>query len=252
MTQADKARLLTTLEKAPGPSPWYWKTFPRPTGASGQRFAWSYHGNAGPLAYLVTLALEQQPDKPRVALNSYCTPFSIPPHGLGIWCPESRAVQAGNPYFRVLFLDPDQLVPFSLAEVAGWFKQSNDRIYAVTPPIAEFEVSSVLPAGTHKLDFPKEFHTLDELILVGARPASGPDDAASAILLLYPNVGLVEVLPQKWFTAKQTDIGYQWITRVTRDPETHRLIGDGIRVGSFLLEENGCELAGWIEKQIPI
>ena len=41
------------------------------------------------------------------------------------------------------------LKPFPLGEVAGWFKQSNERVYAATAPLAEFEVSCALPPGTH-------------------------------------------------------------------------------------------------------
>ena len=36
--------------------------------------------------------------------------------------------------------DPDQLKSFSLAEIAGWFKHSSDRIYSATAPFADFEV----------------------------------------------------------------------------------------------------------------
>jgi hypothetical protein len=74
------------------------------------------------------------------------------------------------------------------------------------------------------------------------------DDPAFALFVFYPHAGLVEVLPQKWFTAAQYDLGYQWITRAARDPESHRIVGDGIRIGSFLLEEDGCRLERWLQK----
>jgi hypothetical protein len=57
----------------------------------------------------------------------------------------------------------------------------------------------------------------------------------------------VTVLPQNWFTANKFDIGYQWITRVSRDPATGRIIGGGIRIGSFELTENGMGLERWLE-----
>ena len=56
----------------------------------------------GPVAHLVTLGLEQEPDKVRLALNTYCRPFLLPPHFLGIWCPEGRNI-------RIACFDPDQL-----------------------------------------------------------------------------------------------------------------------------------------------
>src|SRR5206468_2424337 len=97
---------LAVLQNAPGPSPWYWKAFPTLRGHSGQRFVWTYHGNEGELAYLVTLGLEQEPSTARLALNTFCTPFAIRPDRLGIWCPEPGAL-------RILCFDLDKLAGFS-------------------------------------------------------------------------------------------------------------------------------------------
>ena len=70
-------------------------------------------------------------------------PFPVPPHFVGIWCPEGRNI-------RLTCFDPDQLKAFDLAEVAGWFKPSADRIYSATPPIADFEVPLTLPQACTK------------------------------------------------------------------------------------------------------
>ena len=111
--------------------------------------------------------MEQEPDKPRLALNTYCRPFFVPPSHLGIWCPEGRSI-------RIVCFDPDQLKAFDFAEIAGWFKQSSERIYSATEPIADFEVALGLAAGMHKIEVPAELQTVDELIipdqLSGERP----------------------------------------------------------------------------------
>jgi hypothetical protein len=242
MAETSTARLKELLQHTVGPTPWYWKTFPAFNSASGQRFVWTHHGNQGPLAYLVSLSLEQEPDKPRLALNTYCRPFFVPPSRLGIWCPEGGSI-------RFVCFDPDQLKAFDFAEIAGWFKQSSERIYAVTPPIADFEPLT-LGALTHNIEVPPELQTVDELIVPTSYPAKSDDDPAFALYVFYLRAGLVEVLPQKWFTAAQYDVGYQWITRAARDPESQRIFGEGFRMGSFLLEEDGCRLERWIEKTI--
>ena len=236
---ADKR--LTLLEKAPGPSPWYWKSFPEVRGASGQRYAWTYHGSEGELAYLATLSLEQEPSTARLALNTYCLPFPVPPDRLGIWCPEPGGL-------RILCFDPDQLAAFSLGEIVGWFKQSNDRIYSTTPPLAEFEVSSSLAEGMHPIDIPQEFRSLDELLLSGHRPSRTRADAACNIYVVYPQAGLVEVLPQRWFTASEYEIGRQWIARLVRDPFSHGIVGECVRTGKFLLNTDGRDIAEWLER----
>jgi hypothetical protein len=85
MAEISTSRLKLALQHTIGPTPWYWKTFPGFSSAAGQRFTWTHHGSEGPLGYVVTLALQQEPDKPRLALNTYCRPFFVPPSHLGIW-----------------------------------------------------------------------------------------------------------------------------------------------------------------------
>jgi hypothetical protein len=241
MSEINPPLLGQILSKTIGPSPWYWKTFPYLTSASGQRFAWTHQGSEGPLGYVITLALKQEPNKPRLALNTYCRPFFVPPAHLGVWCPEGRSL-------RLTCFDPDSLKGFELAEIAGWFKQSPDRIYARTEPIADFDVPLTLAAGTHKIDVPQEVATVEELIVPTSYKAMSCDDPAFALFVFYPHAGLVEVLPQKWFTAAQYRVGEQWITRAARDPQSHRIFGECHGVGTFLLEEDGCRVERWLEK----
>jgi hypothetical protein len=244
MADMSATRLQDVLAYTIGPTPWYWQTFPAITSVAGQRFAWSHQGEEGPVGYVVTLGLEQEPGKPRLALNSYCRPFFVAPSYLGIWCPEGRAL-------RITCFDPDRLKAFDLAELAGWFKQSSDRIYAHTAPIAEFEVPLNLAAGTHKIDVPPEFAAVEELIVPTSYRAMSNDDPAFALFVFYLHAGLVDVLPQKWFTAAQYQVGQQWITRAARDQESHRIIGECHGVGTFLLDEDGCRLERWLHKIDP-
>src|SRR5246127_1463421 len=242
MSEISTNRLREILAHTIGPTPWYWRTFPAITSVARQRFDWTYHGDEGPTGYLVTLGLEQEPDKPRLALNTYCRPFFVAPSHLGIWCPEGRRL-------RFTCFDPDTLKAFEIAELVGWFKQSSDRIYAKTGPVGDFEVPLDLAPGIHKIDVPPEFAMVEELIVPTSYKAMSNDDPAFALFVFYLHAGLVEVLPQKWFTQAQYDLGYQWITRAARDRESHRLIGDGIRVGTFLLQEDGCRLDRWLENR---
>jgi len=229
------------LERTVGPTPWYWQTFPRFTSLSGQRFVWTHHGEQGPVGFLVSLALEKEPEKPRLALNTYCRPFLVPPHFLGIWCPEGRNI-------RLACFDPDQLKAFDLAEVAGWFKSSSDRIYAASMPMADFEVPLTLGPGTHKIEVPAELAAVDELIAPTSYKAMSMDDPAFALFVFYLQAGLVEVLPQKWFTAAQYQVGRQWIPRAAREAASQRIFGECFGVGTFLLEEDGSRLAEWVDR----
>ncbi len=238
--EINSSRLRENLARTVGPSPWYWKTFPV-IDSPDRRFVWSHHGDEGALAHLVTLNVDGEPEKPLLALNTYCRPFAISSSRLGVWCPEGR-------HIRLVCFDSALLKPFDLAEIAGWFKQSSDRIYATTAPIAEFEIPLAMPAGMHNIEVPAEFRTVDELIVPTSYPAKSNDDPAFALYILYLQAGLVEVLPQKWFTRSQYEIGKHWITKAVRDLESPRIFGECFGIGNFLLEADGCRIERWIDK----
>jgi len=101
----------------------------------------------------------------------------------------------------------------------------------------------------HKIDVPAELAVVDELIVPTSYKAMSNDEPAFALFVFYLQAGLVEVLPQKWFTAAQYQVGKQWISRVGRDEESHRIFGECVGAGSFLLEEDGCRIAEWMERK---
>ncbi len=241
MAEINTSRLRELISKSVGPAPWQWQTFPQIVLADGRKLAWTHHGEQGALAYVVTLSLASEPDKAVLGLNTYCRPFAISESRLGVWCPEGRSI-------RLMAFDCNQLKAFDLAEIAGWFKQSGDRVYAATAPVAEFDTPLALPAGMHNLEVPVELRTLDELIVPISYPAATDDDPAFALYVFYMQAGLVEVLPQKWFTRSQYEVGKQWITKAVRDVESHRIVGECFGSGKFLLQEDGCRLDRWIEK----
>jgi hypothetical protein len=241
MSELTAARARSLLARTIGPAPWYWNTFPAFLSLAGQRFVWSHQGEQGALSHVVSLSLAQELETPRLALNSYCRPFLVPPSILGVWCPEGRSL-------RVMCFDPDTLKAFDFAAIAGWFKQSSERVYAATAPIAELEIPLALGPGMHKIDVPPELSSVGELIAPNTCKAMSADDPAFALWAFYLHAGMVEVLPQKWFTAAQYNVGPQWITRAARDPESQRIFGECFGVGTFVLQEDGCRLERWLER----
>jgi len=209
-------------------------------GASGRRYRWTYHGEQEAVASLVTLSPRDEPSSTRLALNYYCWPFLLPQGRLGLWCNEHR-------YIRLLAFDLDGLAAFPLHDIAGWFNKSQERVYAATAPLAEMELPWDLPAGVQAVAVPEEFRGVEELLIVSSYAGANKEEPACALLVLRPAAGTVEVLPQKWFTTGKYDLGYQWITRVARDPATGRIVGEGIRMGKFELNEDGTDVARWLE-----
>jgi len=90
------------------------------------------------------------------------------------------------------------------------------------------------------------FHPVDEVLAPCNYKAPAQSDPALAILMVYPQAGLVEVLPQNWITQETYDVANHWITRAARDPETHRIIGELSKAGIFELAENGRDFSRWL------
>jgi len=134
-----------------------------------QKFVWTYHGDSGDLAYLVTLSLEQEPENPAPGaehvLRSIFDRAEL-----------ARNLVSGTSGLRVMCFDPDQLAAFPIEEIVGWFKQSNDRVYARTAPAAEFEVGRPLSGRHAQARNPEAFHTVDEVVAVGSYPARTRED----------------------------------------------------------------------------
>ena len=128
-------------------------------------------------------------------------------------------------------------------------RKTRKIIFLWEKPVSQIIVSQSLKAGEYGIAIPKEFKPTDEIIIVDSY--DGEKDLAYAIYLINPDTETVKILPQKWFTSEAGfDLGYQWITRVTRGPYSKKLFGDGIRIGTFELTEDGCNLARWIKRKV--
>jgi hypothetical protein len=227
------------VQATTGPAPWFWETFPEVRGGGPRHYRWRFHGQEAGLSFLVTLHGEGEPEKPRLALNTYCRPFLIDEGKLGVWCPEGRML-------RFVCFEPDRMQTFGFEEIAGWFSASSERMYAATAPLAEFTMSLELPPGTHALEVPECFRTVDELLAPSSYKALARSDPAFAIFVVYLQAGLVEVLPQNWIHGETYDVARHWITRAARDPQTHRIVGELSRAGVFELAENGRDFSRWL------
>ncbi len=229
------------ISKAIGPSPWYYQTFPEIKAKSGRVFSWLFHGTEGEQAYLVSFGRKEEVKKTLI-LNTYVRPFIIHSPLLGIWFHDDNDL-----YFHCY--DPDIMTEFSLSEIPSGFKESKNQLFSLSKPIAQFKINKFIEEGEHKIDVPKDF-SIEEILIIGPYQDFKISDVIYAVYSIYPKIGKVIVYPQKWFTHEEFDTGYQWITRVLRDPETNRIIGDGIRIGSFELTADCCNLERWLNKKV--
>ena len=188
MARIDASRApKNSLSRLIGPAPWYWKTFPAFQLTSGQRFVWTHHGTEGPVAHLVTLGLEQEPDKIRLALNTYCRPFS------GTAEFSRHLVPGGTQHPADVFRSRSTEKPSIWPKLRAG--SSNPPI-ASTPPRLRLPTSNSSDLSTgHAQDRSSGgVRKVDELIVPTSYKAMSNDDPAFALFVFYLQAGLVEVL----------------------------------------------------------
>lgn len=133
----------------------------------------------------------------------------------------------------------DALEPIPLRDTA-WPERN-----VVRRPALEHVRLPRLSAGVHEGHTPRTHVDIDELLVLAAVPSRDDDDPALAIYAWEPARGTVTVLPQRWLTPATHDLGYEWVTQVVRNPSTGRIVGDGIRLGTFELDDDGTRVRTW-------
>jgi hypothetical protein len=114
---------------------------------------------------------------------------------------------------------------------------------------ATAEISAAYTAGKHHLSLPAAFTHVPEFFIVTDNPTlpKVQETASSCVYAVDPAKQSIEVLPQDWFNEGKLDYGYQWITCVTRDATTRRLLVSGVRIDNFILDETGRR----VEQRLP-
>jgi hypothetical protein len=224
-------RLQRLLDGTVGPAPWYWKTF-APLAAGSATYSWRRIGGD----YVVVLERTAMA-APVLALGFYARPIPANPGFVLVWRPERRALRISIFEIAELSALPEDAWPTEQPRGA------ERRVVSRTSPVEEIVIPEGLGAGTHRHDRYRSHFAddLDEVLLLGDGPSGSP--AATSIYAWRPGEGQVEVLPQDWFTDDDFDLGYEWITRVARDPRSGRIVGDGARIADFVLAEDGRTLA---------
>jgi hypothetical protein len=230
----DLESLRQLISQAPGPSPWYYgpqRVFPSDVGLLG----WKQLPREGS-------ALVDTQGNYRLILSFYCYAMPISRSCILIW------YEAGGPSrplvgIEIFLLEISDLTPFE-KKIAGARMPRTQGPKAIFSgqPVASVMVPASLKVGLNRFVFPAPFKTLPEILVLGSNASITGTGMKQSIYCLRPNDGDVEVLPQDWFNLGNFDFGYQWITKVARDPHSGRICGTGIRLKSFILDESGRQV----------
>lgn len=155
-----------------------------------------------------------------------------------VWHQATRRDEPQSSPVSFALFDPAALAPLDL-------ESAHERIEAGEPRVlgGDPEVAFCLPTDVIGLPLPAKIPLpLDELLLwchsSGAGELSGVPGGDTALMVVEPRSDSYALHAQAWFNKPSTDFGYQWLTRVARQRLTGRVMGDGIRVGRFVLDRS--------------
>jgi hypothetical protein len=148
-------------------------------------------------------------------------------------------------------LDVARLQPIGDLRAAASLLGKSRRFYAEGGMIAEFAIPTDLDDGVHEVLIPSEFSSCGELLVLAHSTAQGRvenhfDTMHLRLWVLDCRSGKLEIVPQDWYNEGSYDFGYQWVTRVARLHDGVGVVGEGIRLGIFRLDDSLRKVDAWL------
>jgi hypothetical protein len=195
------------------------------------------------------------PEKATVLLlDFYCYVLPLTHDRVLVWNESGREKDATVTPPRITFviLSLNQLRAYSDREgAAEALKDQKAKVaYEGGDPVV-FEAPTNMEEGTYPISAPKPFLELPEVLVLadyGSEAGNPFDKMFRAIFAFDFKGGQVTVLPQRWFNDGSYDFGYQWITRVQREPASGQIVGEGIRLGKFRLDRSATQVKEWLHR----
>ncbi len=239
------------IARAAGPSPWYLlSSGPKLKSRYGD-LTWKQAGETGFLVGKVLLATPE--DKALAVFQMHCHVQALDQTHFLVWLPEE--VSDDNiPVIKLLIFNADELevIP-DIESACQKMNENNTRVSYLNGKTSCLSISRELDDGKHEVVFPAQFKDLGELLMLAHSTAGGKtsnftDQMNLALYVIIPEQNTVTVIPQDWFNKGRFDFGYQWPTRVARDPLTGKIFGEGIHLGFYVLDDSGREIEMWLNR----
>jgi hypothetical protein len=228
-------RLRGISSSAPGPTPWHAASLPSFLGPDGLELRWRK------LDHMVVVLGSEDMQQNYLAVGGYCYILPLSRDRLCLWYQSTS--------LHLLIIGTQSLKSLgTVQDVEGHPKTRKSSVDFISGLIAETEFPIPNKVGKYFHQFPDEMRPMKELLVLGFVAANRPRN--SAIYVMKPSENTVEVLPMDWWNKGGYDYGYEWVTKIARDPKTLNIVGEGIRILPFLLDQSGTFL-GWIEESKP-
>lgn len=229
------SRLAAALFKSPpGPSPWYLRG--QAAGVRGYR--WQDAGEAADATAGVVMLVRGT--TPVLLLDFYNYVAGIGEGRLLVWHQPRDYKRSSPPIVLRVFRCAD-LPPLgaNVSTQCKAMRKKHASFVAGVPPVVECEIPTTIVDRQRTFECPEEIRHLDELLLLCRSSGIGkPFRGNLAMAVVRPADGTYQLFPQDWFNDGPWDYGYEWVTRVARNPKSGRIHGDGIRIGAFVLDKS--------------
>jgi hypothetical protein len=223
------------FDNVPGPSPWYLRAdSPRLRG-----FSWKDLGADATFAGKTALVGPSGP----VAIFDFHNYVSVlNERYLVVW--HQQHVQSGpTAPVRIIVLDTHELtlIDKDLESACRFMTENKIPLLYNGATLTSLELDTSVADRTLSAAFPEPLAGMQELLILchssGVDPEPSWERSNLALLVANPSISSYKLYPQDWFNTANLDYGYQWVTRVVRDPHTQQVHGEGIRIAPFTLDK---------------
>ena len=230
------------IGQAPGPAPWYLEGELLKLASRHGALRWDQHGEGGRTGLFTAQGDVLLVVRP----YTYVLPLEAP--RILVWyqmdLTPDAVVKTGVIRFQafdLVRLTRDTKLPDEVRRPDG----SVDHVVARGLELGSVDIPTHLGEGRHDVQLPEFLKPLDELLLLFQ--GTEMTEMNRCIMEIRPRGGWLRIYPQDWFNQSDCDFGYQWPTRIARDPVTGRIFGEGIRLDGFVLDETNRQVERRIE-----
>jgi hypothetical protein len=249
-SEDETKRLSSLLDSAPGPAMLDSKYYPNLTRPDGTDWVWSKEGH-------LTTLVGKNDSQIYLALGFYCyvKRSSIIRDRLIEWH-EIRNDKHVPQALQLNLINTGLLTPISQevldekAPIDARDKKRNTNGLIVSSAPESIELPANLPVGKSDFHFPSEMKKSEgELLFLinstseSMKGSKGKPDPRGIYVADLSN-DKVHAVKMDWWNDADFDFGWQWISKVIRDPVTGNIIGTGVRAPSFVIEAGSYRYLG--------
>ena len=113
--------------------------------------------------------------------------------------------------------------------------------FAVSPTISSAISPKVIAYKDILYEFPNQLKCFEEIFILcdsSGIQKGDPRESNLGLMVIKCKESKFHIYPQEWFNKGKFDFDYQWVTKIGREPTSGEIVGEGVRIGSFVLSKD--------------